>query len=135
MSKVVIKYIVILLHILIIGCAVLPALFSENLKVLGFLCFLVLIVFIQVVVYNGCILSKYERVTNNTYEFVPSELIKKILCLGDSVDLADLQKLLVGGTLAVYLVKISMILFVEVVFEMPVGKFISLNPYINKFLV
>jgi len=135
MSKILIKYLVIFLHAVVIGCASIPLLFSENLKVLGFLCILVLIVFIQVVVYDGCIMSKYERVTTDKYEIVPSEIIKKVLCLGDTVDLADLQKLLVGGTLAVYLAKIGLILFIEVVFEMPMRKFLSVHPYLNNSLV
>jgi hypothetical protein len=102
---------------------------------LGIFCFLVLLIFIQVVIYDGCIMSKYERITTGKNEFVPSELIKSILCLDHTVDIANLQRLLVGGTLAIYLVKITIILFVEVVFEMPVRKFLSVHPYLNNSLI
>jgi hypothetical protein len=135
MSDILVKYFVILIHIFIIACSIIPILFSDNLVILGIMCFLVLVVFIQVVIYDGCILSKYERITKDKYEFVPSEVIKTLLCLGDSVEMADLQKLLVGGTLAAYLAKIGIILFVEVVFEMPVRKFLSVDPYLNNRLI
>jgi len=125
MSKIFIKYLVIFLHIIVIGCSLVPLLFTENLKVLGFLFFLVLLVFIQILVYDGCIMSKYERVTGDKYEFVPIEIIKKLLCINENIYLADLQKILVGFTLMIYLIKIVIILFVENIFEIPVNTFLN----------
>lgn len=134
-TEIIKNYTGIFIHVVFITCASIPLLFSENLKVLGFLCLLFFIYFIRVVIYDKCIVADHERISIGQFDIIPSEIVKKVLCLGETVNLADLHKSIVGGILAVYLAKIAIILLVEVLFEVPIRQFLSVNPYINNQLI
>lgn len=77
--------------------------------------FLVFLTFVQTLVFDGCVLAKFEGVMANG-----TKIVKASLGMAKSqIQLKDLEKLLVGLTLVAYLGKLTLIGLVELYYKMP----------------
>ena len=88
------------------------AAFSNNLVVLGILLALVTLVFIQSIVLNGCLMSKYDKLpfTDRT----PTSFIRSIFCISEG-ELSEqtLEKVLIGLTAGFLFFKLLAIVLIE----------------------
>ncbi len=77
--------------------------------------FLVFLTFVQTLVYDGCVLSKFEGAMANG-----TKIVKATLGMAKSqIELKDLEKLLVGLTLVAYLGKLTLLGLTELCYNMP----------------
>lgn len=96
-----------LIHTIVISIAGFLLLFCNDVKTIGFVSFIIFLVFIQTLMY-GCLLNKLEN--NVTMKLLTDIAIKCLNLKSKSRDLIeDLPKILVGLTLSVYLIKLSIL--------------------------
>jgi hypothetical protein len=97
-----------LLHGIIISISGFLLLFCNDVSTIAFVTFLVLLVFIQTLVY-GCILNKLED--DRTMSFL-IDILKKCINIKSRKEqlIDDLPKMLVGMTLAAYILKLNILL-------------------------
>ena len=97
-----------LLHGIIISISGFLLLFCNDVSTIAFVTFLVLLVFIQTLVY-GCILNKLED--DRTMSFL-IDILKKCITIKSRKEqlIDDLPKMLVGMTLAAYILKLNILL-------------------------
>lgn len=96
-----------LIHAIAISIAGFLILFCNDIKTIGFVSFIIFLVFIQTLMY-GCLLNKLEN--NATMKLLTDIAIKCLNLKSKSRDLIeDLPKILVGLTLSVYLVKLTIL--------------------------
>jgi len=106
LSKIIISIAITALHIIIVSISTFIVLFGQNTNILFTLLVILSLVYLQVVLANGCILSKLEL-----YNF--TEIIKKCVFLEKDVQVNDIEKILVGYTLAACFSKLVIIGFME----------------------
>ena len=101
----ILSILVLILHLIIILSISGVLLFSNDIYQVGFFAVLNLIVFIQVVVFDGCVLSKMEE-KFPIINLSPTEVVKKVFFLENSdIRLQTIEKILVSLTLAAILGK------------------------------
>ena len=91
-----------------------------------FYTFMLFVTYMQVIVYNGCMVSSLE----GEIPFInikPTELIKKLLLI-KNIDTNDMEKLFVGTTLAAFIGKTSIVITSNYFFNAP---FHSVLKFIN----
>ncbi len=110
------KDIVILVLHTIIVCIVGTVLFiATNTRVLLIMTFLVFLTFVQTLIYDGCVLAKFEGPMANG-----TKIVKATLGMAKSqIQLKDLEKILVGLTLAAYLGKLTVLALTEMAYKVP----------------
>jgi len=102
------KLCIILLHIVGVTIVTLIILFSEDLLLLFVIIACQTIVFLQLVVFDGCLVSKYEFGLGNNYSV--SDIGKKLFFLSDNLPCADFEKMIVGIPLLICIMKFCMML-------------------------
>ena len=106
LSKIIISIAIPILHIIIVSISMFIVLFGQNTKILFILLAILSLVYLQVILANGCILSKFEF-------YNLTEIIKKCFFLEKDVQVNDIEKILVGLTLAACCYKLAIIFFME----------------------
>jgi hypothetical protein len=105
-SKIIISIAIPVLHIIIVSVSLFIVLFGKNTKILFILLIILSLVYLQVILANGCILSKFEL-------YNLSEIIKRCFFIDEVVHTNNIEKILVGLTLAACFYKLAIILFME----------------------
>lgn len=106
---------ILLFHTLIVIVFVSVLFLATNTRTLLIMTLLVFLTFVQTLICDGCILAKFEgSMANGT------KIVKASLGMAKSqIQLKDLEKLLVGLTLAAYLAKLTILAFAEIVYKVP----------------
>jgi hypothetical protein len=101
-----------LLHFLGVGVVTLIILFSEDIWLLIAIIICQTLVFTQLVLINGCIVSKYEHMIGDS-SFNLSDVCKKIFFLSNDMPQADFEKMIVGIPLLLCILKLGFMLLPE----------------------
>lgn len=94
------------LHIIIVTISMFVVLFGQNIKILFILLVILLLVYLQVILANGCILSKLEF-------YNLTDIIKKCFFLEKDMNINDIEKILVGLTLGACFYKLVIFYLME----------------------
>lgn len=112
---------VVLFHILCIITSGYILLFSNNLTVIFIFTIIVGAIFLQTLVYDGCILAKFER--GIPYIDNLSTILKTLTCT--KIPTNDIEKILVGITLFAYVWKLIILGVLQFVYNQSWLEFIT----------
>lgn len=99
----IIKIFIILIHFIGVTLVTLIILFSEDMLILGLIIICQTIVFTQLILIDGCIISKYEWIFGEG--FTLTDIGKKMFFLSDALPPADFEKMIVGIPLLLCIIK------------------------------
>ncbi len=121
---------ILLLHAVIVTIVGTVLFVGTNTRTLLIMTFLVFLTFVQTLIYDGCVLAKFEGPMANG-----TKIVKATLGMAKSqIQLKDLEKILVGLTLAAYLGKLTIIAITEAVYMVPFKTAACSNLGIFKYL-
>lgn len=107
--------IILIFHAIIVTIVGSVLFLATNPRTLLIMTFLVFLTFVQTLVYDGCVLAKFEGPMANG-----TKIVKATLGMAKSkIELKDLEKLLVGLTLAAYLGKLTLLGMTELYYNVP----------------
>lgn len=100
------KMLVMAVHFIgvILMCCVI--LFCEDIPLLFALLIVIIFVFIQICVLNGCLVAKIERMMGDQ-SYNLTELIKSALFISNGTNIVDVEKMIVGMLLIMTAVKLA----------------------------
>lgn len=104
-----VKFFIMLLHFLGVGVVTLIILFSEDIWLLIAIIISQTLVFTQLVLINGCIISKYEYMLGDS-SFNLSDVCKNMFFLSKDMPQADFEKIIVGLPLLLCIIKLGFML-------------------------
>jgi len=105
-----IGFILVLIHLLCIHGTILMLTCSKSIFVIGLMTGFTFIVFIQCLLFNGCILTQYETTVPGTSEKM-TEFVKSRLGIKGDIPNGALEKAFVGTTLYFFLIKLTALTF------------------------
>ena len=94
-----------LLHLVGVIAVTLIILFSDDMYFLLAIIITQTLVFTQLVVIEGCIISKYEHMLGDNFNL--SDMCKKLFFLSNDVPQADFEKMIVGIPLMLCILKVG----------------------------
>jgi hypothetical protein len=106
--QIITKACIIIIHIVAVILITLTILFSEDLLLLFAIIVCQSIVFLQLIVFDGCLVSKYEFGLGSDYSV--SDIGKKLFFLSDDLPCSDFEKMIVGIPLLICVMKFCMML-------------------------
>jgi hypothetical protein len=104
-----IKFFIMILHFLGVAIVTLIILFSEDIWLIIAIIISQTLVFIQLVLINGCIISKYEHMLGDS-SFNLSDVCKNMFFLSKEMPQADFEKMIVGIPLLLCIIKLGFML-------------------------
>jgi hypothetical protein len=123
---------VVLFHIFCILSSGFILLFSNNITIIFIFSIIVALIFLQTLIYDGCILAKFEK--GIPYVDNLSNILKAFTCT--NIPTNDIEKILVGVTLMGYIGKLSILGFLHFVYKQSWLEFImsSKSNFLLKFI-
>ena len=106
--QIAIKFLLIVIHFVGVTIVTLIILFSEDPVVLTAIIICQSIVFYQLILVNGCLISKYEWLFGG--DFNGTDIGKKMFFLSDDLPPADFEKMIVGIPLLLCVMKLGLML-------------------------
>ncbi len=106
--QIAIKFILIVIHFIGVVIVTLIILFSEDPVVLGAIIICQSIVFYQLIINDGCMMSKCEWLFGGDFNL--TDLGKKIFFLSDGLKPADFEKMIVGVPLLLCIMKLCLMM-------------------------
>ena len=100
---------IVIFHIICVTSSGFILLFSNNLTMIAIFTFLVGLIFIQTLVFDGCLLAKFEK--GIPYVDKLTNILKHFTCT--DIQTNNLEKILVGITLIGYLSKLLVLSFLH----------------------
>jgi hypothetical protein len=100
----------IIVHLICIHGTILMLTFSTSLIVVGLMTFFTFVVFIQCLIFNGCILTHHESVVPGINQKM-TQFVKSRLGVKGDIPNGALEKVFVGVTLFFFLVKLTALSF------------------------
>jgi len=113
-----------LVHLAIAGISISFIIFGTNLYVTLIMTFLMGLIWIACIYFDGCIITKMESklpLLGTTL----TESVKLLLHIHDSIQIKDIEYMLISAAFAAYLVKSTILLGVEYFFEQPLSKVLA----------
>jgi hypothetical protein len=109
------EFLTLLIHTVVVIIIGTVLLLTTNKRTLLIMTFVIILTYIQTLVFDGCSLTKHEGPNING-----STIVKYSFGMGKSkIQLKDLEKTLVGLTLISYLGKLLLITFIEYKYKAP----------------
>lgn len=106
--QIVIKIFIILIHFIGVTLVTLVILFSEDILLLGLIIICQTIVFTQLILIDGCLISKYEWFFGEGWTL--TDIGKKMFFLSDGLHAADFEKMIVGIPLLLCIIKFGVMM-------------------------
>ena len=103
-------FLLIIVHLVCIHGTILMLTFSRSLIVVGLMTFFTFVLFIQCLLFNGCILTHHESVLPGINQKM-TEFVKSRLGVKSDIPNGVLETVLVGVTLFFFLVKLTALSF------------------------
>ena len=103
-----VKIFIMLLHLIGVIVVTLIILFSDDMYFLLAIIITQTLVFTQLVVIEGCIISKYEHMLGDDFNL--SDVCKKLFFLSNDLPQADFEKMIVGIPLMLCILKLGFML-------------------------
>ena len=131
-------WVFILIHIVMVSVSGTILLFSNNVVVLGIMTAIIFVVFYACVYFDGCITTKAEDPLP-FLDLKPTEVIKRVFFVNDTITMGDMEKIMIGLTLAAYIAKFGILLVLKEVYGLSYMRFLSVlatqkNPYSSTLL-
>lgn len=105
----IIKIFIILVHFIGVTLVTLIILFSEDILILALIIICQTIVFTQLILIDGCIISKYEWFFGEGWTL--TDIGKKMFFLSEALPPADFEKMIVGIPLLLCVIKFGVMMF------------------------
>lgn len=106
------KIFIMLVHIVGVSLVVLIILFSEDIWIIIAIVICQTFVFIQIILMNGCLMSKYEDMIGDS-SFNLSDICKNAFYLSKDMPQADFEKMIVAMPLLIGIIKLGFMLLPE----------------------
>lgn len=104
----IIKIFIILIHFIGVTLVTLIILFSEDMLILGLIIICQTIVFTQLILIDGCLISKYEWLFGEGWTL--TDIGKKMFFLSEALPPADFEKMIVGIPLLLCVIKFGVMM-------------------------
>ena len=118
------SWVFILIHMGMVTVSGVLLMFSNNVTVLGIMTVILLVVFCSCVYFDGCITTKAEDPLPYV-NMKPTEVIKQALFVDNDITMSDMEKVLIGLTLAAYSVKTGILLVLRDVYGLSYSRFLA----------